>query len=487
MQSRMWAIIAGFLIFLMAFPAAAAEKGEAYYDLGVFALEDGYYKNAEDNFLKALRFQSNNPYYNYYLGKTYLEMGRYDQADRYFAKAAAIDPAIPNLSYDRGLLAYKTEGYAAAARHFEQAVTASPTNVLAAYYAGVSLFKLDRYSSASNYLLRAAQQSPSVRGQAYYYAGISFQRSGNSDRAKEMFRLAKEYADTDELRESADRWLRSVERRQAAEKPYTVYFKLGRRYDDNVRLEPLDIDLFTDESDGATELYFTGSYDLYAQNPYTFGLGYSLYRTWHDDLDEYDLTGSIGNIYGSYSLAPFTFRLSYQPVYYWVDSDSYLKRHRIRPEVFWSLGERLDARLFYTYYRDDYEIDEDRSGHTNEIFGGLYYRLRNNLALISGGMGYERNSASKLEAYDQWLGRLDGLFYLPWELNFGVTASYRSRTYDMDREDDRYELAFTLSRAIYQEWLGLLAEYSYTRNSSNIELYEYDRNVFTLSLTARFE
>ena len=58
--------------------------------------------------------------------------------------------------------------------------------------------------------------------------------------------------------------------------------------------------------------------------------------------------------------------------------------------------------------------------------------------------------------------------------------------YGKTRDDARLGAFVTLSRNIYREWLGLSAEYSYIRNSSNIDDFDYTRQVVSLGVTAKF-
>ena len=174
---------------------------------------------------------------------------------------------------------------------------------------------------------------------------------------------------------------------------------MGYQYDDNVRLESLDEDIFADEGDYVTVGYFSGKYNLINNPDYKTGLGYSHYQTWHDDLERYDLVGSTFNIYTKYSLHPLTFGLSYIPSYYWLDSESFLMQHQIRPEMTWKVNEKLITRLSYSYYRNNRFQDNDRDGHTNEVFLNAYYRVGEKKKYLFGGIGYEDNSASHADQY----------------------------------------------------------------------------------------
>ena len=52
------------------------------------------------------------------------------------------------------------------------------------------------------------------------------------------------------------------------------------------------------------------------------------------------------------------------------------------------------------------------------------------------------------------------------------------------REDNRYYTDLSLSRPTFYKWLFLSLDYEYTRNNSNIDLFEYERNAVTLSVAA---
>ena len=67
------------LVLLLSAATYAEEAGRAYFDLGVFAYNDGDYVEAEKNLKSALTAMPDNPYYNHYMGKTYLKMERYDE------------------------------------------------------------------------------------------------------------------------------------------------------------------------------------------------------------------------------------------------------------------------------------------------------------------------------------------------------------------------------------------------------------------------
>ena len=481
------------LFFLM--PAnAQEERGNPYYDFGIFAYEDEDYEGAEKNFVKALEFNSENPFYNHFLGKTYLKMERYEEAMTYLNKTRKLDPDMPGLKYDTAFLYYKISNYANAADLFAEVVKVDASNVLACYYAGISFYKQNLYKKALDYFITASGKSPTIKANGYYYAGICYRKIGKIEKAVEKFEYVRDHADSSLLINNAIKWLQAIEKQKAALKHYSLYLKVGYQYDDNVRLEPLDEDLYADEDDWATLVVFSGRYNVVNRPDYKIGAGYNHFQTWYDDLNEFDLTGSTGNFYAKYRMDPFTLGVSYLPTYYWLDDKSYLMRHQIKPEITWKVAENVTTRFSYSYYRNNYFQNNDRDGHTHEGFLDLYYSAKEQKGFLFAGFGYEDNTTSDADQYyGQWKTKLGLSVKLLWELNFGLTGKYYYKEYDnvdssfeVTRKDDKYYATVSLSRKLFYDCLGIVAEYSHTKNDSNISDYDYERNVTTLSLTAQY-
>ena len=473
---------------------AGDERGGVYYDFGVFAFEDGDYEDAEGNFKKALEFNPDNPYYNHYLGKTYLKIERYQDAENYLTKALKIDPDVSRLKYDMALLNYKMSNFSKAADLFAEVVKEDTSNILAHYHAGMNLYKMKRYGKALDYFIDAAEKSPTIKANGYYYAGICYFKTGDIEKAVEKFEYVKDYADEELLRGYALKWLAVIDRQKKALRPFSLYLKLGYQYDDNVLLEPLDQDIYADEEDFVTVGYFSGRYDFINRADYEIGAGYSHYQTWHNDLEQYDMVGSIFNLYTKYRFHPFAFGFSYLPHYYWVDSDSFLMRHQLKPEMGWRVNDNLFMRFSYSYYRNNHFQDDDRDGHTNEVFFNTYYSIGEKRGHLFGGVGYEDTSASHPDQYyGQFELRLGISLQVAWDLNLSLTGKYYDQNYDnvdsfygVKREDAKYYGSISLSHKFFYDWLSINGEFNYTKNDSNIFNYKYERTVTTLSLTARF-
>ncbi|MDF1553779.1 MAG: surface lipoprotein assembly modifier [Deferrisomatales bacterium] len=475
---------------------APGEPGEGrnFYNLGVFAYEDGAFDDAEFNLLRAVQLEPDNPYIHHYLGKTYLTRGWLPKAEVHLSRAWEIDPEIPELRSDLAALHFQQSNYTRAAALYGEVAEQDPSDVLANYNAGISLFREDRFEAAAGRLLEAADRSPSVRGNAYYYVGLCYQELGEIDQAAEKFAYVRDHAESSSLRKSAENALWALKARARAERRFRFYGRLGAGYDDNVRLSPGDEDLAAKEGDAYLQAYLSGRYDLVRGDVTTFGVGYNHSQTVYEDLTEFNLIGATPNLYAQVRHRALTYGFRYLPSFYWLDGDTYLQRHQLRPELQWKLGKRVVSLLAYAYERDDYQSDDGRDGDAHLGSLDLVYGFGGRTTFLRLGGTYKSRSAdSPDQEYQQWTAR-GGLGF---ELLAGVQATVKARYYWKDydnvdsdfetrREDRNLQAGLTLERALFTDWLGWLVEYSYTRSDSNIDSFDYDRNQVSLSLTARY-
>ena len=488
-------IILTFLILFVAVSfAQEEEKGRGYYDLGVFAYEDKDYISAEKNLKKALGMSPDNALYNHFLGRIYLKMKRYDEAITSLFLAWEKDPDISGLKYDLALANYHTRNYSKSGALFEEIAKEDHENVLAHYHAGISMYNEEQYAKALNHFIIASDKSPTVKTNGYYYAGICYLKMGRYDEAVEKLEFVREHADTESLREHSLKWLEAIDRQKKALRPYSLYAKLGIRYDSNVRLEPDDEDRFADEDDFVTVGYFSGRYNLLNRENYAAGLGYRHYQTWHKDLDTYDLTNSTFSIYGRYDNGPFAFSLSYLPHFYWLDSDRYIRKHQFKTEVTYNVTEDILARFSYSYYSNNHLQNNDRDGHANDISMKVYYTLGDRMGYLFGGMDFEERRAFHSDHSYGDVEISGGISVkVPWDMTMKLMGKYSDRGYDnvdstylVYRDDEKYNGSVSISRSLFYEWLSVVGELDYTKRCSNISDYEYTRKTATLSLTARF-
>ncbi|RMF83668.1 MAG: tetratricopeptide repeat protein [Nitrospinota bacterium] len=98
----------------------------AYHNLGVAYYQKGLLEMAASYFQKALRFQPDFPYANYYLGRIYLQTGRLAEAIQEFNAAIQRDPTYVPAYYQLGLAYYKQGERQKAEKVFRKVMVLAP-------------------------------------------------------------------------------------------------------------------------------------------------------------------------------------------------------------------------------------------------------------------------------------------------------------------------------------------------------------------------
>ena len=490
----------GFILLLTLLLALSANTvqasddigGRAFYDLGVFAYEDGDYKGAEENFTMALKYEPDNALYLLYLGKVYFKTDRFEEAESAFQAAVKLDPKLPGLKYDLAYLYYQKEDFSKAVELFEDVIKQEPDNVLALYYAGLSYNKLRRYTAAANYFIAAADKSPTLKDNGYYYAGTCYNNLGQMGSALEKFIYVRDNAENDTLTNNAVKYIKVIETKQKETKPYALYAKFGYLHDDNVSLEPVDEDMPSDEEDGALFAYLSGTYDFYKKDALKMGAGYSHYQTKYNSLSEFDLVGSTVNLYAKYNLFPMVLGISVLPTHYWLDGDDYMERYQFRPEVRYTVNRNFSVKAAYGYHIVNHLRFNDKDGHSNEMTVNFNYILPKKLGYFYGGIGLDDYSA---EHDDEDYTRLKGSTGISLRedssgIFLNLLAEFNDKQYDnvdsfynVKRTDDKYYFSASLSRNIIYDWMTLSLEYNFTKTNSNIKDFTYKKHAGNLALT----
>ncbi len=489
---QLLAVVLAFLFLAGAgVQALAGESAGGYYDLGVFAYEEGNFQEAESYFKTALDANPENPVYLHYLGRVYLETAQYVNAKKYLEAARDKDPELPGLNYDLGLLYYKTEQYNMASEHLTVAADEDPANVLAAYYGGICLYRQKRFNEAGPLFEQAAEKSPSLKVNSTYYAGICDYHNGNISAAEEKFTYVKENAESTIEKENAEKWL-TIIGHEEQQKPYALEFRLHYLYDDNVPLDPTGQEaVYSDASDSGIYGYAMGRYNIVNRSDFVLGAGVARGQTWYADLTEFDMSDTSADIYTTYSTRSFLFGLNYIPRLYTIDDEDYLLQHEVRPSIYWQPNRDLLTRFVYSYYAKDYRQNDARDGGLHDIYIDLYYHVFGGRGFVFGGLGYE-SSYSDDDAYNYTRPKAKaGLSTeVGWRVRMDLELYYYMKEYpnfpSETRDDDKLSGIVSLKRPVYWDWLFAVAEYNYTNNSSNVDKYEYQRNVVSLGLEAKF-
>ena len=490
----LYCLIIAFAITISVIDCMAENQGAAYFDFGVFAFEDGDYEAAEKNFQHAVKADPRNPDYLHYLGRTYLKTNRLKEAENALNQAVQYNATMEGLTYDRAIVQYRLGVYPVASFLFAEELSANPSNALAQYYLAICMYKRQQYKNALAHFEKASHKSPSIKPNGFFYAGICHMQLQQTEKAIEKFAWVTENASHRDLKTNAEKWLQTARAIGRGENPLHLFCKIGTQYDDNVALEPIDQDIFADEGSLGITAYFSGKYRLLRFRGLSAGIGYNHYQSFHFDLSEYNLMGSIPNLYLKYSSQSWALTVSLLPTYYWLDDEKYMLRRQANTELIWNISERLASRYAFLFFDETNYITSGKNGQNIQFLMDLFYRIPENKITLLGEAGYDQSDTDHTDYQYMGLQAKVGLaMELPGELIFSPSGRIYGKQYDQPhttysqkRDDVKYELSASLSRHMWYRWLTGSMEYKYTKNDSNISVYSYQSNRIAFAVSASY-
>jgi len=488
------------LLVLMSISAQARDlmwEGGPYFDMGVFAFENEDYIEAEKNILEAFRMNPENPNYNMYLGKIYMAQKQYNNARKYFETAWRIAPYLPGLKYDIAMLNYYELKYPEAADLFMGVYKDDPSNVYAGYHAGLCLFKQMKYNKAIPYFLEIAEKNSYIKIYVYYLAGLCYAQTRNIRDAIPKIKYVVNNSEKGLLKDYAQKTLNTLNQMKKGQQPLNLYARFGFRYDDNVKFEPDDEDrLAGADNKESSDLVLIGNFGSkfnYVQpDRYKLSLGFNFHKSGPMDVDGSDITGMLFDFSGQYNLKPVVFSFHYMPCYFWLSQESYLMRHRLRPKLKWNISNKLSGGFQVSIDYNNYLANYLKDGTRFTPYFDLSLLMGKNK--LYGGLGYSINSADDSYYNYNKLNLLIGMsISLPKELGLNLKALYHDKNYvdiepgfNVKRNDTKYTAYFSINRKFVNDILGVLFEYKYDYNDSNLNHCKYKRNTATLTFSMEY-
>ncbi len=381
-----------------------------------------------------------------------------------------------------------------------------------AFLKGMLLQKQGKNMEAIAAFEKAKELDASLAQSAELQIAVCCMKERKFKEAKKRFNAAILVDPRSDLATFARRYQDLVEQRMELEKPLRIMLQLFGSYDTNVVLDPGDPSFVipTGQTSAAGSSSLRVDYVPILEGPWLFNLNYSLFANFYSDeiiADSHDAIVNSIYVVPGYNFGKWALNLAAR-------YDYVLVRNLPNYETF---TDRLNAGpLFRTLINTNQIL---------EVFGG--YLSRNYRPRIDFLAPEEDRDATGLNAYVSWIwpykrGGLVNLRYdfeyedakgLHWEndahiisangtiplidnlsLQLNLRAAFRDYKNarvmgdffaGIEREDHIYDGTVTL-RWEFLRNRDLIAQFSRTVSNSNVAIFDYDRNIYTLGVELRF-
>jgi len=245
-----------------------------------------------------------------------------------------------------------------------------------------------------------------------------------------------------------------------------------------------------------------------------WGLGaeLDLFQTLHPDLDEFNIQSVTSKVFASWRQKRATLQLATDYTYSTLDDKRFSEAVTLLPSVTIRETNRLLSRVSLRYRYSNYfnqfivpgeEDVRNRDGWSLRPGITQFWGFNQQRSYLR--LGYEfqvsRNEGSDWE-YNSHRFAVGLNTPLRWGVKLDLEGAYRRRSYlhansfdsrplgvrtaldEDERRDDRFTASVVLTREFGRHFI-LSAGYAHTSNISNIGLFEYGRNIWTLAFTGR--
>ena len=445
----------------------------------------------------------------HHLGVAYFSVGAYDKAKKFLVPVFEQNPNAENLGYYIGFLKYREKQYGKAVEAFEQNQTLDPDiQQLNRFYRGLALGVLGLPTEALSELeevQRTQAISPltqaSVRIREALSAGQIF---GSQKRFR--FQISAGGFYDDNVRVNPD--------------PFKPIPNVNPPNDPNILLNNLRR---RDTPAGGFLTSARADYSFYREGPFEATATYSFFQTIHGDgLDEFNIQNHLVGISAFHRGVvwdlPFQVGAQYTYDYLFLDSDGFLSRHTptlsatvVGPTttlpglgVVGNLTTLLYRYQVQTFFRElgarDARFRGDLRDGFNNMVGFVHaFRVLNDRLILR--LGYQYDNQSTDGAAFSYRGNrlLTGAqLQLPWGKmtlrydydvhwrnykNNQTTVVFTDRNGNLSKRDDRQQTHLVQLTKPLPYNFSITAQYQGIRSRSDIPLYDYSKNSWTMIVT----
>ncbi|HXH12090.1 MAG TPA: tetratricopeptide repeat protein [Alphaproteobacteria bacterium] len=531
MRQRGVVIFTGYLWFYAAIwlmapysmaSAQAPTEAVVYVDRALLAYEAQQYEQALHELQEALRLDPDNLEALYYQGLVSVALGRLPDAQAIWERALTLHPNDLDIAYQLGTLYFGQRQYDQAAPLLQQVYAAEPRRLNLGYYLGFLAYREKQYRRALEYLRANVPSDENYAQLTRFYAGLALGALGLPQQARAEIEEALQLQPLSPLTIPAQRFGEALTRAAERERRFHGELRVGLFYDTNVPVVPnassdlVAVILRQDQKRRGSEGELgalTLAYTWLKTLDWEGTVSYRFLQTYNNRLPNFnvqDHTPTLGITHrGLLRDMPYFARLQLAYDFITLGDRKFTQRWILNPSL--SLYENagnlttLVVGLQVKDFFDDHNLaaEEVRDG-VNYSVGPVHFLLfEEGRHYIKTGYQFDYDATEG----DNWryAGHhfLFGAQYtLPWggvRLRYDLDFHLRFHTDrhsllpvtapgTVHRRDREAIHLFSIAKDV--AWraqpLTIALEYLIDDNYSNLDAYDYDRQVVTTSLTWRF-
>ena len=514
--------------------SAEAQQSEAdvFVAQAILAYDARKYDEALALLKDALELDPKNVEALYYSGLVLMAQQKTDQAVEVLEKARALAPRDVSILFLLGVAYFALERYDQAESPLTQVFNERPQTEGIGYYVGLIRYRKKDYQGALKAFRAETSKNPNIQQLVKFYSGLTLAILGLPEQAVAEVDAALRLQTGSALTGPAERIRDSLASARDAERRFHADVRVGFLYDSNVAVVPQPSHDPTAESIRRRKHATTGEiaalrleYAWLRTGPWESTVTYSFFQTYNNRLPDFNVQNHLVAGALTYRAAvgamPFQVGTQYSWDYLSLGNDDFLQRHTAT--VFGTLVENqgnLTTVLARFQNKDFYASpgqleDEDRDARNWMVGLTHVFRFAQDKHYIRVGYQFDYENADGRNftyAGNRFLA--GGQYTLPWgstRLKYDFDLHQRHYLHansllpvvnpgTREREDSEQNHVVRVEQVLAANLgpasigcasnapcpLTLAAEFQRTVADSNLAVYSYNRNVWSLTLSWQY-
>jgi tetratricopeptide (TPR) repeat protein len=513
---------------------AGAQQSEAdvFVAQAILAYDARRYDEALALIKEALAQDPKNVEALYYSGLVLMAQQKTEQAVEALEKARALAPRDLSILFLLGVAHFALERYDRAEGPLTQVLNERPQTEGIGYYVGLIRYRKKDYQGALKAFRAETSKNPNIQQLAKFYSGLTLAILGLPEQAVAEVDAALRLQTGSSLTGPAERIRDSLASAREAERRFHAEVRVGFLYDSNLPVEPQPSHDPTAESLRHRKRSSPGElaavrleYAWLRTGPWESTVTYSFFQTYNNRLTDFNVQNHLVAGALSYRAAigamPFQVGAQYSWDYLSLGADDFLQRHTAT--LFGTIVENqsnLTTLLARFQNKDFYAtrgqlVDEDRDARNWMVGLTHVFRFAQDKHYIRVGYQFDyENADGRNYGYAGNRFLAGGQYTLPWgstRLKYDFDLHQRHYLHantllpvvnpsSREREDAEQNHVFRIEQVLAKNLgptaigcaptapcpLTLAAEYQRTVADSNLPVFSFNRNVWSLTLSWQY-
>ncbi len=505
-------------VLAMAGPAPAQQsEADVFVAEAILAYEDKRFDEALKLLQQALQVDGENVDALYYTGLVQIVRQRLDLAVAPLERARALAPTDLSIAYQLGVVYFSQEQYGKAEPLLTQVFDAEPRTDGVGYYVGFMRYRQKEYQGAIRAFNAGTSSDPNIQQLTRFYAGLAYAIIGLPERAAAEVDRALQAQPMSPLTGPAERLRDTILAARARERRFRAEVRVGALYDTNVRVVPepshdptAEAARRRDKQSPGELMAVRAEYSWLRWGPWESTVTYSFFQTINNDIPEFNVQGHLGALTGTYRAALFEMPLQLGSQYAFdqltLDGDKFVQRHTA--VAFATLVEGATNLTSLQVRYQDKNFFQERTAAPEEIrdaknwmVGFLHLlRFEQDRHLVRFGYQFDDEDAEgrnfQYAGHRYLVGAQYTLPHVDTRLKYDYDVHLRHynnrhtllpavNPYSKERRDTEQTHIVRVEQPLPWD-LTLATEWQSTVARSNLPVFSFNRNVFSLSLSWQY-